>query len=113
MIKGLYEAHLPVKNLDISLEFYKKLGLEVASVSENVAFYVEKEDMRKSKKWLADRGTEVITFFGIPAARQPLLLSNVPQLHASIYFEDPDRKCARIYHTSGAGYSGKHRRNVV
>ncbi|EUJ35380.1 glutathione transferase [Listeria weihenstephanensis FSL R9-0317] len=38
MIKGLYEAHLPVKELDISLDFYKKFDLEVASVSENVAF---------------------------------------------------------------------------
>lgn len=30
MIEGLYEAHLPVKNLDISIVFYKKIGLKLA-----------------------------------------------------------------------------------
>nr|MDA8351818.1 VOC family protein [Bacillota bacterium] len=30
MIKGLYEAHLPVSNLAQSIEFYRNLGLELA-----------------------------------------------------------------------------------
>lgn len=30
MNKGLYEAHLPVSNLANSIEFYKKLELEIA-----------------------------------------------------------------------------------
>ncbi|WP_413023611.1 hypothetical protein [Peribacillus frigoritolerans] len=28
MIKGLYEAHLPVSNLNRSIEFYEGLGLQ-------------------------------------------------------------------------------------
>ncbi|QBP42636.1 VOC family protein [Paenisporosarcina antarctica] len=39
MIKGLYEAHLPVRNLLKSIEFYKKLGLEVAYQKEKLAFF--------------------------------------------------------------------------
>jgi catechol-2,3-dioxygenase len=43
MIKGLYEAHLPVSNLSNSIDFYKKLGLEVAYQNEKLAFlWVEK-----------------------------------------------------------------------
>ncbi|SIQ49365.1 hypothetical protein SAMN05880580_10610 [Priestia flexa] len=30
MIKGLYEAHLSVKDLSISILVYEKLGLELA-----------------------------------------------------------------------------------
>ena len=34
MILGLYEAHLPVKNLAVSIDFYSKLGLDfVKSIS--------------------------------------------------------------------------------
>lgn len=39
MIKGLYEAHLPVSNLGISIEFYKKLGLKFAWRDEDTAFF--------------------------------------------------------------------------
>ncbi len=39
MIKGLYEAHLPVKNLNISIEFYQKLGLKLALRYEKIAFF--------------------------------------------------------------------------
>lgn len=39
MIQGLYEAHLPVSDLDRSIEFYKNLGLELAHRSENLAFF--------------------------------------------------------------------------
>ena len=48
MIKGLYEAHLPVKNLDISLEFYQKLGLKMAWRDEDTAFFWIEE----GKSWL-------------------------------------------------------------
>ncbi|MGM1048981.1 MAG: VOC family protein [Bacillota bacterium] len=37
MIKGLYEAHLPVSNLSNSIDFYKKLGLEIAYQNERLA----------------------------------------------------------------------------
>ncbi|WP_273128042.1 VOC family protein [Bacillus weihaiensis] len=39
MIKGLYETHLPVKNLEKSISFYEKLGLELAWKEENTAFF--------------------------------------------------------------------------
>lgn len=39
MIKGLYEAHLPVSNLESSIEFYKKLGLTFAWRDEDTAFF--------------------------------------------------------------------------
>ncbi|MFJ7734511.1 VOC family protein [Lysinibacillus sp. NPDC097231] len=39
MIKGLYEAHLPVSNLQRSIAFYEKLGLELAYVRDRLAFF--------------------------------------------------------------------------
>lgn len=48
MIKGLFEAHLPVRNLEISFGFYQKLGLELAYRDEDTAFFwIEKE-----KSWI-------------------------------------------------------------
>lgn len=48
MILGLYEAHLPVSNLHQSIEFYSKLGLELAWRDEDTAFFwIEKE-----KSWV-------------------------------------------------------------
>ena len=48
MIKGLYEAHLPVKNLDKSMAFYEKLGLKMAWRDEETAFFWIEE----GKSWL-------------------------------------------------------------
>ncbi|MCM3316748.1 VOC family protein [Rummeliibacillus stabekisii] len=48
MIKGLYEAHLPVSNLNRSVEFYLKLDLEIAYQSEKVVFFW----IDKGKSWL-------------------------------------------------------------
>lgn len=45
LIKGLYEAHLPVKDLVISIEFYKKLGLKLYKRYEKAAFF----GLRKEK----------------------------------------------------------------
>lgn len=42
MIKGLYEAHLPVSNLQASISFYKKLGLTLTrepQEHDKVAFF--------------------------------------------------------------------------
>jgi catechol 2,3-dioxygenase-like lactoylglutathione lyase family enzyme len=48
MIKGLYEAHLPVSNLEKALNFYQRLGLEVAWRSDEIVFlWIE-----KGKSWL-------------------------------------------------------------
>ncbi|MFD9626570.1 VOC family protein [Peribacillus muralis] len=48
MIKGLYEAHLPVSNLVNSIKFYKKLDLEMAYQNDKVAFFW----LEKGKSWL-------------------------------------------------------------
>ncbi|MED1406390.1 VOC family protein [Bacillus mycoides] len=48
MIKGLYEAHLPVSNLKNSIEFYRKLGLKLAWRDEDTAFFW----IEKGKSWL-------------------------------------------------------------
>ncbi|WP_409369727.1 VOC family protein [Lysinibacillus sp. 38-6] len=39
MIKGLYEAHLPVSDLQKSILFYQKLGLELAYRQDQLAFF--------------------------------------------------------------------------
>ncbi|MGG0725144.1 VOC family protein [Bacillus mycoides] len=48
MIKGLYEAHLPVSNLKNSIEFYRKLGLKLTWRDEDTAFFW----IEKGKSWL-------------------------------------------------------------
>lgn len=48
MIKGLYEAHLPVSDLKNSIEFYRKLGLKLAWRDEDTAFFW----IEKGKSWL-------------------------------------------------------------
>ncbi len=48
MIEGLYEVHLPVESIDISIPFYKKLGLELAWKDEDTAFFW----IEKGKSWL-------------------------------------------------------------
>ncbi|BCU82134.1 hypothetical protein JIR001_19170 [Polycladomyces abyssicola] len=48
MIKGLYEVHFQVDDLERSIKFYKKLGLSLAWKNEYVAFlWIEPE-----KSWL-------------------------------------------------------------
>lgn len=54
MIKGMYEAHLPVSNLETSIEFYKKLDLEIAYRQDNLAFFW----IEKDKSWLGLWETE-------------------------------------------------------
>lgn len=48
MISGLYEAHLPVRNLERSIEFYGKLDLELAYRNDRVAFFWTE----KGKSWI-------------------------------------------------------------
>ncbi|AVF28446.1 hypothetical protein ERICIV_04130 [Paenibacillus larvae subsp. larvae] len=48
MIKGLYEAYLPVRDIERSIEFYNKLGLELAYKNELVTFFWPE----KGKIWL-------------------------------------------------------------
>ncbi len=48
MIAGLYEAHLPVSDLDRSVAFYQRLGLRLASRDAELAFLWIEE----GKSWL-------------------------------------------------------------
>ncbi|MEK3977417.1 VOC family protein [Psychrobacillus sp. FSL K6-2684] len=48
MIKGLYEAHLPVSNLEKSILFYQNLGLEKAYKQDKLAFFW----IVKGESWL-------------------------------------------------------------
>ncbi len=48
LIKGLYEAHLPVENLEFSIGFYLKLGLKLAWRDEDTAFFW----IEKGKSWI-------------------------------------------------------------
>ena len=48
MIKGIYEAHLPVSNLEKSIEFYQKLDLEIAYQQEKLVFFW----IEKGRSWL-------------------------------------------------------------
>ncbi|GAA0137232.1 VOC family protein [Paenibacillus sp. YSY-4.3] len=51
MIQGLYEAHLPVKNLETSMAFYNKLGLKLAWRDEDTAFYWIEEGLSWLGLW--------------------------------------------------------------
>lgn len=56
MIKGLYEAHLPVSNLLVSIDFYKSLGLEVAFQNKTLVFFW----IEKGRSWLGLWETEKV-----------------------------------------------------
>jgi len=56
MIKGLYEAHLPVSNLQNSIEFYQKLDLEIAYQSDRVVFFW----IKKGESWLGLWATDKV-----------------------------------------------------
>lgn len=118
MIRGLYEAHLPVSNLQQSIEFYKKLGLTLYKKYDKVAFFWIKEGENWIGLW---EGAESeipyhvslrhIAFYvdlddiknaktwlkerGIEVRaefdiepKEPIVVPD--QAHAMIYFDDPD-----------------------
>ncbi|AUS08339.1 glutathione transferase [Laceyella sacchari] len=65
MIKGLYEAHLPVSDIEKSIVFYQKLGLELAYKGEKLAFvWIE-----KGKSWLGLWETDQVTLPYHPSIR--------------------------------------------
>lgn len=118
MILGLYEAHLPVRNLQKPIEFYSKLGLELARRDEDTAFFwIEKEKswvglwegekhkisyhpslrhiaFRVSYEDLRERVKWLQTIeiepvpFGKRDSIDPFVRPN--QGNASVYFNDPD-----------------------
>lgn len=114
----MYEAHLPVSNLEASIEFYKKLGLNFAWRDEDTAFFWIEE----GKSWLGlwegneyqtsyhpslrhvafrvsyddlKKSVEWLTSldvrpvpFGSRSSIEPFIRPH--QGNASVYFEDPD-----------------------
>ncbi|EJS75020.1 VOC family protein [Bacillus cereus] len=118
MIKGLYEAHLPVRSLEVSIPFYAALGLKLYKRSDDIAFFWIKENESWLGLW---EGTEYNVNYhpslrhiafqvnlhdlenaihwlnqkGISARKdfgmEPIEPIVFPELaHASIYFNDPD-----------------------
>ncbi|WP_037593001.1 VOC family protein [Sporosarcina sp. D27] len=118
MIKGLYEAHLPVSNLQQSIDFYTDLGLILYKRYEKVAFFWIEE----GKSWIGLwEGTESTIPYHVSlrhlaflvdlediknatlwlkergikvkdefniGTKEPVVVPN--QAHAMIYFNDPD-----------------------
>ncbi|MBH5317669.1 VOC family protein [Paenibacillus sp. GSMTC-2017] len=117
MINNLYETHLEVSDLQESIGFYIKLGLELSLTIEerNVAFFYIGEtkqllgvwevpkgvevnkrhfafgtDLAKivnSIEWLKERGIEPRTAFGKEPI-EPIVHTWMPA--AAVYFDDPD-----------------------
>ena len=81
LIKGLYEAHLPVSNLNRSIEFYKGLGLEFDhKVEDNLAFlWIEKE-----KSWLGLWSTEKVEVEYHPSIRHIAFEVSIEGLKQSV-----------------------------
>jgi catechol 2,3-dioxygenase-like lactoylglutathione lyase family enzyme len=83
MIKGLYEAHLPVSDLNRSIEFYKELGLQFDhKVEDNLAFlWIEKD-----KSWLGLWRTEKVDLEYHPSIRHIAFEVSLKDLKESVYW---------------------------
>ena len=81
MIKGLYEAHLPVRDLNRSIEFYKGLGLELDhKVEDSLAFlWIEKD-----KSWLGLWETEKVEVEYHPSLRHIAFEVSLEGLKSSV-----------------------------
>jgi catechol 2,3-dioxygenase-like lactoylglutathione lyase family enzyme len=118
MIKGLYEAHLPVSNLQNSIEFYEKLGLSLYKRYDKVAFFWITEGESWLGLWEGEesqipyhvslrhiafqveledikRAKSWLEERGIEVRDAFRIGTNEPvvipdQAHAMIYFDDPD-----------------------
>lgn len=76
MIKGLYEAHLPVSNLENSIKFYKKLDLEIAYQSDRVTFFW----LEKGKSWLGLWETDQVEIPYHPSIRHVALQIDIEDM---------------------------------
>lgn len=118
MIKGLYEAHLPVSKLEVSIPFYESLGLKLYKRAEDIAFFwiVENESwlglwegneykvnyhpsLRHIAFQVSLHDLENAIYWlkqkGISARKdfgmEPIEPIVFPELaHAAVYFNDPD-----------------------
>jgi glutathione S-transferase len=84
LIKGLYEAHLPVSNLQNSIDFYQKLGLKLAWCDELTAFFW----IEDGKSWLGLwEGSEYETKY-YPSLRHIAFRVSYEDLKASLKWLD-------------------------
>ncbi|MEH6942238.1 VOC family protein [Bacillus sp. JJ722] len=81
MITGLYEAHLPVSNLNRSIEFYQGLGLEFDhKVEDRLAFlWIEKD-----KSWLGLWETDKVKVEYHPSLRHIAFQVSLEDLKRSV-----------------------------
>ncbi|MGF7050706.1 catechol-2,3-dioxygenase [Paenibacillus sp. DS2015] len=117
MIQNLYETHIQVKDLQVSIEFYMKLDLELSLViaERKVAFFYIGEarqllgiwevpegvevrknhfafgtdiaQLKSAMEWLRERGIQPIQSFG----KEPIeAIVHTWMPAAAIYFNDPD-----------------------
>lgn len=82
MIKGLYEAHLPVSNLQQSINFYQKLGLKLYKEYDKIAFL-----------WIVE-GVNWIGLWEGPEAKIPY---HVSLRHIAFYVDLKDIKKAKVW----------------
>lgn len=117
MINNLYETHLQVRDIEVSIAFYQKLGLELALYMEagkiaffyigkerqmlglwqvpadgevhvrHFAFGTEEDLLSGAIEWLKARGIEPIRVFG-KEPTEPIVHTWMPA--AAVYFHDPD-----------------------
>lgn len=81
MIKGLFESHLPVSNLEESIVFYEKLRLKLESIIPNkVAFLWIVEN----KSWLGLWETDVTKYPYHPSIRHVAFEVSLENLKKSI-----------------------------
>ncbi|OAB36669.1 fosmidomycin resistance protein [Paenibacillus macquariensis subsp. defensor] len=117
MINNLYETHLQVKDLNTSIAFFEKLGLELALLNNerkmaffyigndrqllgirevptgvevskrHFAFGVDLSDLMKANDWLTERGIQPLNSVG-KETNEPVVHTWMPA--AAVYFNDPD-----------------------
>ena len=81
MIKGLYEAHLPVRSVDRSIAFYEGLGLELSHrAGDGLAFmWIEKE-----RSWLGLWDTDCVEHDYHPSIRHLAFQVTLDELKKSV-----------------------------
>lgn len=105
MIRGLYEAHLPVSDMDASVAFYEKLGLEVYDKTSRVTFLWIEQGKSQLGLWKSDHVStpyhpsirHIAFYVSLDDLRRSQKWMNDNGLevrdnnyHAVIYFYDPD-----------------------
>lgn len=81
LIKGLYEAHLPVKDLKRSIAFYKKLGLELSHIHDHhLAFFW----LKKGESWLGLWETQQVELDYHPSIRHVAFHVTLENLRSSV-----------------------------